>query len=305
MNTTRGKHTHKSQRRRTYKKTACSPLVNKSNKVAQDSCLTKSIMLRLKKDFNKNHPDNPILFTKPILIWRELKSRIGECIDDRCLLQEIDDHSLRNQIIQNYFAPEHPPSWLKNRREWLSNFDIDSVMKQYMLKYKDFVHLGTTSIDYNFVYADGQCVENNLCKLDLAKLIKSGKRRMSTVFNLSPHNKPGSHWVSVFVDVPHRTIMYFNSSKNDIPKEVQQLSNTIIEQGKAMTPPINFVFKTNERNHQNGNTECGVYSIYFIVEMLRDFNVIGKFIKGSIPDRAMEEKRYELFNAPVSESVDK
>ena len=62
--------------------------------------------------------------------------------------------------------------------------------------------------------------------------------------------------------------MYFNSSKNGVPKEVERLTNTIKEQGLRLVPPVNFVFKTNERNHQRGNTECGVYSIYFIVEML-------------------------------------
>jgi hypothetical protein len=49
------------------------------------------------------------------------------------------------------------------------------------------------------------------------------------------------------------------------------LVNRIKEQGIALHPKINFKFDSNEGvEHQYGNTECGIYSLYFIVNMLRD-----------------------------------
>ena len=47
---------------------ACSPLVKKSDKVAKDSCITKPALMRLRDEFNKDHPDNPIMAMRPILI---------------------------------------------------------------------------------------------------------------------------------------------------------------------------------------------------------------------------------------------
>lgn len=278
------------------RKLNCHPNAKPDN---TETCLTKDVLLQIKTDFNKDHPDSPILTDKPILIWRELKSRIlnDECNDDRCLLKEIDDPIKRKTALKNLFAPDHPPSWLKNRVEWLSNEDIDKVMAQYEQTFKDFKYLGTTSRDYDFKYPDGTCVEEQLCKMNLQQLIKSGKQRFAAVFNLDTHDQSGSHWVSFFVSVPHKLVVFFDSAKGGIPKEIERLRDTFIEQGKSIG--IDFLFKTNTSDHQQGNTECGVYSIYFIVEMLRSVSNVEKFMNGNITDKDMEKQRYKFFNAPV------
>ncbi len=281
---------------RQNKKLNCHPNVKPEN---NETCLTKEVLMQIKTDFNKDHPTSPILSDRPILIWRELKSRIlnDECNDDRCLLKEIDDPQKRHAALKNLFAPEHPPSWLKNPVEWLSNEDIDKVMAQYEQTFKDFKYLGTTSRDYDFKFSDGSCVEDQLCKMNLEQLIKSGKQRFAAVFNLDTHDQSGSHWVSFFVDVPHKLIVFFDSAKGGVPKEIERLRDAFIAQGKQTG--IEFVFKTNTSDHQQGNTECGVYSIYFIVEMLRSVSNVEKFMNGNITDKEMEEQRYKFFNAPA------
>ncbi len=265
-----------------------------------ETCLTKEVLLQIKTDFNKDHPNSPILSDRPILIWRELKSRIlnDECNDDRCLLKEIDDPVKRQAALKSLFAPEHPPSWLKNPVEWLSNEDIDKVMAQYEQTFTDFKYLGTTSRDYDFKFADGTCVEDQLCKMNLQELMRAGKQRFASVFNLDKHTESGSHWVSFFVSVPHKLIVFFDSAKGGIPEEIERLRDTFIRQGKQSG--IDFVFKTNTSDHQQGNTECGVYSIYFIVEMLRSINNVEKFMNGNITDKEMEAQRYKFFNAPAN-----
>jgi hypothetical protein len=290
------KKTKRQRQNKKTKKLNCHPAVKRDN---NETCLTKEVLLQIKTDFNKDHPDSPILSDRPLLIWRELKSRIlnDECNDDRCLLKEIDDPTKRHAALKSLFAPEHPPSWLKNRVEWLSNEDIDKVMAQYEQTFKDFKYLGTTSRDYDFKFADGTCVEDQLCKMNLQQLMKSGKQRFASVFNLDTHNESGSHWVSFFVSVPHKLIVFFDSAKGGIPTEIERLRDAFITQGKQNG--IDFIFKTNTSDHQQGNTECGVYSIYFIVEMLRSIDNVEKFMKGNIPDKEMEEQRYKFFNAPA------
>jgi hypothetical protein len=129
---------------RQNKKLNCHPNIKPEN---NETCLTKEVLMQIKTDFNKDHPTSPILSDRPILIWRELKSRIlnDECNDDRCLLKEIDDPQKRHAALKNLFAPEHPPSWLKNPVEWLSNEDIDKVMAQYEQTFKDFKSLLNSS----------------------------------------------------------------------------------------------------------------------------------------------------------------
>ena len=55
------------------------------------------------------------------------------------------------------------------------------------------------------------------------------------------------------------------------PKEVKKLIERIKEQGLSLQPSIDFKVDSNEGiEHQYGNTECGIYSIFFIVHMLED-----------------------------------
>ncbi len=287
----------RNRKTRKYKKVLnCSPAV-KNKTIHKGSCLTSSIILKIKDEYNKDHPNNKILAQKPALIWHELRMRL-DC-DERCWVNEIDNVSLRNQIKKQIFAPEHPPSWIKNKNEWLSNFDINAVMAQYEAKFPDFKYLGTTPIDYDFIMdkRSGTCVENNLCRFNLKQLLNQKKQRFASVFNTDPHNKPGMHWISLFVDVPRKTIMYFDSAKNNYPPNIQKLVETIQGQGKSMG--INFRYLKNETTHQRGGSECGMYSIHFIVEMLeRAEHAINKFMHEVIPDRAMEEKRQEYFSSP-------
>lgn len=275
----------------------CSPAV-RNKTIHKGTCMTANIIMKIRDEYNKDHPNNKVLATKPALVWHELRMRL-DCDDERCWINQIDDTTLRNQIKKQIFAPEHPPSWIKNKNEWLSNFDIDSVMKQYEQKFSDFKYLGTTPIDYNFIVdkSTGTCVENNLCKFHLDTLLKQGKQRYGCVFNTDPHNKPGKHWISMFIDVPKKTIMYFDSANENYPEQIKQLVQTVMEQGKAKG--IEFKYYKNDITHQQGGSECGMYSIHFIVEMLeRPDYALKKFMHEVITDAEMEKYRDVYFSDP-------
>lgn len=281
-----------------YKKLVCNATINDADKVSNESCLTKSLLLDLRDEYNKDHPTNKIMDDKPIIIWHELKTRMSECADDRCLLTEIDDAAKRKQWKQKLFAPEHPPDWLKDPKEWLSNHDIDSVMPQYEEKYANFKYLGATSIDYDYKYSDGECIEDRLCLFDLEKEIKAGKRRFASVFNLDKHTKGGSHWVTLYFDTEFTTIVFFDSARGRVPKQIRKFIKRVMRQGLKMKPKIVFDFKTAKSSHQRGDAECGVYAIYFITEMLKDHRNLGRFINGKILDRDMNQERFNIFNSP-------
>ena len=67
-------------------------------------------------------------------------------------------------------------------------------------------------------------------------------------------------------------------------------------QGERMNPPILFQFDQNYPvEHQYENTECGVYALYFIVQMLKD-KELKYFLKHEIPDEEVFELRDKYFN---------
>ena len=260
--------------------------------------MTLEALMKIRDEYNKDHADNKIIASKPVLIWHELKMKL-DCKDERCWIKEIDDKNLRTQIKNQLFAPEHPPDWLDNKNEWLSNFDIDAIMKQYEEKDKTFEYLASSPIDFNFIVdkSSNKCYEETLCKFDLKTLMAAGKHKFAAVFNLDKHDESGSHWVSLFINAHKNIIIFFDSANGNIPTQIAQFIKTVKQQG--LDNGIQFKFLRNHKQHQRGNTECGVYSIHFIIEMLNNADrAIELFLNGYIPDNKIEKYRKIYFNTP-------
>jgi hypothetical protein len=293
----------------------CSPAVK--NKVVSASCFTPEILMQIKNSYNKRHPDNMIREKDPKKVWYMLRDRLS-CTREDCWLKELENSTLQYQIKSFIFAPTHPPEWKTTPDEWLSNFDIADVTKQYETSNPEFKLIGPTTIDFDtrLPEKNGACVLNDLCNFSLDTFINAKKMKIGIVFNLDKHDQSGSHWVSLFIDIENRFIFYFDSADNDIPKEIWQedptnnkqlpLVNRIIEQGKKRN--IKFRFYNNKGNeHQRTNTECGMYSIYFITTLLTGKGPFIKgvmplrsriklFLKKRIPDKLMLESRKIFFN---------
>jgi len=300
---------NKHNKSKKFKKMNCNPIVH-GKTVADDSCFTIESLLQIKDSYNKHHPDNIITITEPAILWHELKNRINSCDKEDCWLKLITDESLRKKIDEMSFAPDHPPEWKKNPDEWLSNIDILEVLKQYEQKYKNFRFIGPTPIDFDVKLheKDGTCVWEDLCKFSLAQMLKSGKTKLGVVFNLDKHNQGGSHWVALFVDTEHKFIYFLDSAGAKIPKEVRALVQRITKQGKQLRNPIHFTFYENSPfEHQKGNTECGMYCLFFIITMLtgkmkgKEFSdykdIIKMFSSERIPDKNVFDYRKIYFNS--------
>ena len=69
------------------------------------------------------------------------------------------------------------------------------------------------------------------------------------------------------------------------------------KQGDELSPPIKFKFDQNyPREHQYGTTECGMYSLYFIIQMLED-KLTGEYLKTHvISDEYIEKFRQIYYN---------
>ena len=117
------------------------------------------------------------------------------------------------------------------------------------------------------------------------------------VFNTDPHDESGQHWFSMFVDIKGRnrekpTIYHYDSVSTKPSQYIINLVNDIKKQGELVGISFDFLF--NDIRHQFKNTECGVYSIHFLISMLKgsDFE---KYINMKLNDTDMEKFRKEFY----------
>ena len=167
------------------------------------------------------------------------------------------DDETKDYMENGIFRPEGP----QGKFEWLSTIDINQVLKQYEEKYSDFLFLGAVPIDFaDLDYLPFQ-------KLSFKKLLNDGIKRIGIIFNLDEHDKSGSHWVSLFSDLDKAQV-YFSDSYAIPPEKrisdfMKKITEFIEKNGKKCD------VRYNKTRHQRGGSECGVYSINFILRLLK------------------------------------
>lgn len=313
------------------KRMICSPAVKKIS--VKNSCYTPKILFLIRDTYNRDHSqEHRIDETDPTKLWQILHSRLVQCKKEDCWLNEIKDANLKRRIDRYVFAPDKPYEWKNNPNEWLSNFDIMNVLEQYEHTYKHFEFIGPTPIDFDKVVS-GTCVQNELCKFQLKDYIKHchamnnkypthsndqggfpvhisrkcAKTHIGIIFNLSPHTSSGSHWVSLFIDVKERVIFYFDSAGESIPKEIKAFVDRVQQQAIELDGRKYRFYQNWPKEHQMGNTECGVYSLFFIITMLTGKTEFTRgvmsmrqklhlFRQRTIPDKYVEKYRGVYFN---------
>ena len=283
-----------------FKNLNCSPKTKLEKK--SFTCFTDDQLHKMRDIWNARHADQRINTNDSKEIWESLKkyySRI--CNKESCWIKQIVKNTtigkqLESDLLDS-FAPESPKEWNKNPNEWLSSVDIIEVMSQYEKAYKCFEFLGPSPIDYDTHKLYGECVWEELCHFDLLDQIKQGKTKIGIIFNTDTHDKPGEHWISLFINLNKGNIFFFDSAGDKIPSQVQKFVDKLEEQGRKLNPPIYFKFDQNfPVEHQYKNTECGIYSLYFIVHMLED-KITGEYLKNHVlKDEYIEQFRKIYFN---------
>jgi len=163
------------------------------------------------------------------------------------------------EIEKNDLRPSQPIEWIKNPVEWLSNFDIMNVMKQYeKISENYYKFLGVFSIDFG-----------ETTKIDIRKIIKTGNiKYFGFITNLSRYDEPGTHWTSSFFildpSLPSFGGYYYDSTTGNIPNDLKPVFINIKKQVETIFKKP-FPIKINTIRHQRSNTECGVFSIAFQV----------------------------------------
>jgi hypothetical protein len=277
-------------------KVNCSP--KQKGEINDFSCYTNKSLYKLRDLWNARHPDVKIKSSSPKEIHEQISEHLSSvCKKESCWLKQKAIFGQVDSDVSDSFAPESPPEWKKNPNTWLTSTDIMKVMKQYEKAYKCFDFIGPSPIDFDTKQLYGECVWEELCNFSIKDQLKRGKTKIGIIFNTDPHNKGGEHWISMFINIKKRKIFFFDSTGDKPPKEIIDLIDRIIDEGNMMTPKLHFEVDSNEGiEHQYGNTECGIYSLFFIVHMLED-KMTTHYLKTHIlKDKYMQQFRNIYFN---------
>lgn len=274
----------KRREKRRWKKLQCAPSLEER---AKGSCLSKRIFEKLKTKTKMNVDD--------------VSGLAGDtkCTDEECLLKEIGetDEELREARLSS-FSPRAPAKWKKNPYEWLDSNDIENVLLQYEKVYPCFDFIGPSPIDYDSIdksLGPTTCVWDELCNFNLEEQLERKKHKIGIIFNVDVHTGDGIHWVSMFLNLKKGKIFYFDSAGDEIPPQLQKFVDMVTEQGRQIGK--RFTFDQNSpTEHQYGTSECGVYALFFIIQMLRDKISAHALKTRRIKDKHIHKFRKVFFN---------
>lgn len=267
---------------------ACSP----QNEKPQYTCYTKQALIKIINHLNSLSPDHKINFSvheSKQLLWNKIDKVLNSKCDSELCWSQLSSYpnNLRSELL-SHFKPIMPKKWLENHREWLSTLDIENVLNQYQKKHKNYKSYGAVPIDFDHKFPDNNCVVNDLCNINVSKLLNNNISLISVVFNLDKHNEPGSHWIAMYANFNSGDIYFFDSYGYEPPREVCILMKRLKQQLSDLNIKSNI--KISKLRHQYKNSECGMYCLYFIISLLQG-KTFTDLTKKSINDDKMEENR--------------
>jgi len=264
----------------------CNPAVTRKSK---NKCLPTKIYSEISKKVRVKNSD-----IRAQKLFEAVGCKDGE---EHCLLDKapINDE-LKKDLRKQYLRPRRPKTWDSDPDMWLDNYNIMAVMKQYEEAIPWFKFLGVFPIDFSapdpYKHDGGQkCLYNELCSIQLKKEYEKGIRGIGIIFNLDPHYKGGSHWVGLYIDIHNIKkpfVSYFDSYGYKTPPLIARLMRSLKLQ--INTCELGF----NARRFQYGDSECGMFSMYFIICMICGIS-FKDFCKDTVDDGFMLQLRQILF----------
>jgi hypothetical protein len=302
----------------------CSPSVSSENKKI---CFSKKSLLSIINAWNSLYPNKKIIISENSSV-NEIIKKIDDAFYSNIkkrnihwawtdLIKIVAKQKSKPNIINDMkkieaeeLRPSQPKEWVENPVEWLSNYDIEKVLKQYEeipdFKYK---FLGVFPIDFA-AKKNNTCVFSNYCNIKIADIIKNGKiKYLGLITNLSRSNQPGTHWTSsFFVLDPNLKAYggyYYDSTTGKIPSDLLPFFIDIKNQMEKIFNRSFNVYINNKR-HQRSNTECGVFSISFQTRWLKLLNknkdtTFEMVIRHpDFNDNYMKQLRYKFFRPNIN-----
>ena len=276
----------------------CSPSMG----FVSGSCIPLSILHKIAEAYNettnnkiqlieKDGIDEKYLEKYKLYLVNELQNALDK---DQTKWIEYDfmdkmDKDVKEILKKSIFRIEGPDKQF----EWMDSIRMTVVMEQYEDLYQKFKYLGSVPLDFekHSIY--------KIKDIDFKQLEDNGKHRFGLIINSDRHSGSGQHWFMMFFDLEKGEIYFIDSCAKEpeiYGKEIEEFVDTIKKYLKSKgfkEEEITFQYNTIE--HQTGNSECGVYSMYYIEKFLED-KTFDEITKNVITDDEVNEYRLKFFS---------
>lgn len=252
-------------------------------------CYSKNDLLYIARLYNK-YTTNKIHLSKltKSQLWKTLHERFKNLCDHQlCWIEQkyIPKHFYEK--TKGKFKPKMPNSWFENINEWLSTLEIEDVMNQYDQKYKKFKFLGAVPSDCP------KSITCSLSNLNIKSYLKNNITKIGVIFNLDEHHQSGSHWVALMIDLGQKCVSFYDSNGVGPNKNILHFIEDILKKMKLHFKK-KIKYNVNKKEHQRTNSECGMFSMLFLINYLK-YNNFKKVIDLNPTDKKMTILRKVLF----------
>jgi hypothetical protein len=215
---------------------------------------------------------------------------LGLLLDKR-VISALGSETVRKELDEN-FKPVGPTDW-----SLFNNFVENNVMRHLhkwdptflgldvnLMDFQDYQGSLTNLLFREKIYCNGASYSSFGCVLNTMKM--SGD--LSKV----------GHWVALFGDFRdpnNATIEYFNSSGKASPPELHRWMGDKVDEYKKVSGKQCTALDVSNIQHQKSDTECGIYSVYFITARVCGINY-KKFREMQISDDRVNKFRKNMFN---------
>ncbi len=277
-------------------KSNCAPCQLKKKSNNEDdrfkTCYSKESLIKIAKEWNRINKDKQIIINNKDkkTLWKQIQSRLSSvCEDDEyCWKKQDFIKRLKDLEIDLYtFKPKYPKAWITNKYTWLNTYDILYVMKQYEKAYDDFVFMGPIPSDCPTK------INCELSNLDLMKMKKKKIYKIGIIYNLDLSFQSGTHWIGVYIDNLNNEIDIYDSQVGIGTKLIRQFIEKLVTNYRKHNIEPLVIF--NDTVHQKNGSECGMYSMNFVLERLHGKSMY-EISQMKIPDEKMNYLRTILYN---------
>ena len=283
-----------------YKEQHCSP----KQGTLDYSCLSDDILIKIAKAINSLNgitlkyegvPDKDLYQKICNVMQNNFNCKSEACwLNIRKLMNKLSSKDVN--YFREHFRPKMPEDIVDDYTKWISNFDIEAVLRQHHEETPGVYSYGAVPIDFK------SCsVSSDLCKINLKQHVDKNENKLAMVFNTDDSKGPGQHWFAMYVDVDGLNldsqpgIYFFDSFASKPKKEIKDLIEKIKDQGSKLNK--DFVVTVNDKCVQKNTYSCGFYSMHFLENMI-DGTPFSEYISSGLNDKKMIEYRNHCFLHP-------
>lgn len=239
--------------------------------------------------------------SKEAKIIREA-AKVLNCSSESCVLTSgVVKSAIGSDVVNKELAVNFKEQGPREGVAWLSNVNIDKTLQKWAVEFDDLYVFPFCMSD--FYKTRSPLATINICDILEGKVsqktalgsITRKCKRMCCVLNTDVSTGRGIHWVGIFVDCSSTpcSIEYWNSAGNPPFQNAikwMEATRLALRECKKQVELYNVTSVA----HQESDTECGVYTLFYIRKRLEG-TPVQYFMDKRIPDSDMMEFRKYLF----------